>query len=565
MPSILARLRTRVVSDSSRQSHQPVLPPPTTPTTTVTTPTPTNDPPIQEESTPVTRKIYPDLDRLPDDLGAGPTTPIRHGLPPPVRRGSSNLHTPATRPPRPPQRPSASSAPSTATGDAESPKASHSSSSSGHTTPSGVGGSGGGFIERLGTWSTFGRRRAPPPSLNEFGGQVSPSPSAWRTRRTNSWRSSRPASKITTSTHSSPHENKENTPRLSSHSLSGRRTPAVAATAASARSNSHRRRQQQQQISTPVARELGFDSPRTLGHPSPEAAAPSLPPPLPPLDHPALHSRARSWIATFPPRARRSAGERNNKDGDKDGGAQGHFTIEKSLRSYRSLPRVQHIFRTRSNNKSVDESNEQGGGDTLAEDTGAGGEAGVPVPTLASWPRTRPINVPVPAQSLHPTHLSPSSSSFSSSSSSSNPLPVSIPVDKVDAHDPIALNLYDPNISLFGNVVPMQQDVPRVRNKKPLRSSLKASARPSPLPIASSSSSNTNKDAAALMPSFSLVAAAATASDTASPHTPVTSPARTENAKVKGKRKAEDVDITPPDSKKATFAVPGVSHVFFLP
>src|SRR5712675_1476047 len=28
------------------------------------------------------------------------------------------------------------------------------------------------------------------------------------------------------------------------------------------------------------------------------------------------------------------------------------------------------------------------------------------------------------------------------------------------------------------------------------------------------------------------------------------------------KRKAEDVDITPPDSKTATFAVPGASHVF---
>jgi len=286
---------------------------------------------------------------------------------------------------------------------------------------------------------------------------------------------------------------------------------------------------------------------------------------LPPLDHPALHSHSRSWIATFPPRARRSAGEKSNKDDDDDGGAQGHFTIGKSLRSYRSLPRVQHIFRTRSNNKSVDESNEQSGGDTLAEDTEAGGDADVPVPTIASWPSTRPINVL--SQSLGPpTHLSPSSSSFSSSSSSSNPLPVSIPVDNVDAHDPIAPNLYDPNISLFGNVVPMQQDAPRVRDKKPLRSSLKASARPSPLPIASSSSSsNTNKDAAALMPSFSLVAAAATASDSASPHTPVTSPARTENTKVKGKRKAEDVDITPPDSKKATFAVPGVSHVFFHP
>jgi hypothetical protein len=105
----------------------------------------------------------------------------------------------------------------------------------------------------------------------------------------------------------------------------------------------------------------------------------------------------------------------------------------------------------------------------------------------------------------------------------------------------------------------MQQDAPRVRDKKPLRSSLKATARPSPLPIASSSSSNTG--ASAHMPSFSLVAAAATASGSAPPHTPVTSPTRTENGK--GKRKAEDVDTTPPDLKKATFVEPGAFHVFF--
>jgi hypothetical protein len=105
----------------------------------------------------------------------------------------------------------------------------------------------------------------------------------------------------------------------------------------------------------------------------------------------------------------------------------------------------------------------------------------------------------------------------------------------------------------------MQQDAPRVRDKKPLRSSLKASARPSPLPIASSSSSNAN--ASTLMPSFSLVAAAATASDSGPARTPVSSPGRSEASK--GKRKAEDVDTTPPDSKKATFVVPGAPHVFF--
>jgi hypothetical protein len=294
MQSILSRLRTRAVSDSPRHSHQPVLPPPTT-STAVTTPTTPAEQPINEsptqESAPVTRKIYPDIDLLPDNFGAEPTT-IRRGLRPPVRRGlsgSSNL----TLPTGPPQRPNAPSAAPSAKDDADSPtKASPSSSSSDHTEPST-----GGLILRFGNWSTFGRRRAPPPSLNEFGDQVSPSPSAWRTRRANSRRSSRPSSK-TTSTHSSPHEhNKENAPRLSSQSSSGRRTPA---TSAAARSNSYKRHQ----ISSPVARELGFDSPLMLGLPSPEVAAPSVLPPLPPLDddHPTRHSR--TWIATFPPRAR---------------------------------------------------------------------------------------------------------------------------------------------------------------------------------------------------------------------------------------------------------------------
>ncbi|KAH9960965.1 hypothetical protein BGW80DRAFT_1182015 [Lactifluus volemus] len=61
------------------------------------------------------------------------------------------------------------------------------------------------------------------------------------------------------------------------------------------------------------------------------------------------------------------------------------------------------------------------------------------------------------------------------------------------------------------------------------------------------------------MPSFSLVAAVATASSDTAPAqtTPVSSPVRSEIAK--GKRKADDVDITPPDSKKATFAVPAAA------
>ena len=522
MPSILSRLRTRPSSQSSRQSAQSGL---SAPAATITTTTPTDikravrEEPIHEASTqksaPMARKIFPDIDRLPDDFAAEPMS-TRHGLPPPVRRGlsgSNNL-----------PRSDASSAPTAAKGDSDSPKESHSSSSLGNTTPSRRG-----FMERLGNWSTFGRSRAPPPSLNEFGEQVSPS--AWRTRRTNSRRSSR----MTSSMYSSP-ENKENAPRLSSQSSLGRRTPLAAAT----RSNTPR------PISTSVARELGFDSPRTLGHPSPEViVSSSSQTPLPALDHSGLHSRSRT--ATFPPHAWSTRAKNKGRI------TANQFTFGKSLRPYRSLPRVQHIFRTRSN-KSVEEGNEQREGDAVVDDA-EGDQGNVPVPTVASWSSPRPIGLS--------QLLGPPSSSTSSSSSSSSPNPIAnfTPGGLVHAHDPKAHNLYDPNISLFDNVVGMPQDAPRVRDQKPLRSSLKASARPSPTPIASSSSPDTG--ASGLMPSFSLVAAVATASDTALHQTPLSSPDRSETAK--GKRKAEDVEITPPDSKKATFAVPGACPPRFFP
>jgi hypothetical protein len=311
MPSILSRLRTRAVSQSSRNSAQSVVPAPAA-TITVTTPThverSTGEEPFNEaliqESAPNSRKIYPDIDRLTDDFAAEPMR-VRHGLPPPVRRGlssSSNLPTPLRRLGH---KPDASSAPTAATGDSDSPKASQSSTSSGNNTPS-AGATGRGFIERLGNWSTFGRHRPPPPSLNEFGEQFSPSPSAWRTRRTNSRSESRLSSK-TTSLHSSPTENKENTPRLSSQSSLGRRTPGAAsvAVATAGRPNSQR------QISTPVARELGFDSPRTLGHPSPKAIVPNDPlPPLPAPEPSGLLSQPMT--ATFPPRAWTARTLKNN-------------------------------------------------------------------------------------------------------------------------------------------------------------------------------------------------------------------------------------------------------------
>src|SRR6266576_3917135 len=129
MPSILSRLRNRAVGQSSHNSAQSVGPAPAA-TITVTTPThmerSTREEPINEaliqESAPNSRKIYPDIDRLTDDFAAEPMK-IRHGLPPPVRRGlssSTNHPTPVRRPGHKPD----ASAPTAAKGDSDSPKAS---------------------------------------------------------------------------------------------------------------------------------------------------------------------------------------------------------------------------------------------------------------------------------------------------------------------------------------------------------------------------------------------------------------------------------------------------------
>jgi hypothetical protein len=498
MPSILSRLRTRAVSQTSAQSVPPA--PASTTVTTVTTPTHDEQEerrlPVQG-SAPATRRIYRDLDLLTNELAAEPSS-ISRGLSPPIRRGphsSSNPPTPILGSIEPGELHAAPTA--------DSPKASQSGSSSSKSAATGQRG----FMERFGDWSTFGRRRAPPPSLNEFGtAQIPPSsPSAWRVRRANSRLSSRPSSsnRTTASTHSSPQENNNNnnTPRPSYQSSTERR-------------GGHKR------VSTFGAREVAPDSsPPENVNPGPDVGMHVVVPPMPPLDHPAL--RLRGTTATYPPDGRREI--------------IGRFTFGKSVRAYRSLPRVQHIFKTAEDSKSR-------AGDDDGDNKGQARR--FPVPTVDRAKPSSPGLVSIPIIATSSSSSPPSSPSSSSKSAPAvGPRPLHDPV-------PVASNLYDPHISIIGNVVPMQQDVPRVHDRKPLRSSLKATARP---PIASSSSSNSVH-----MPSLSLVANVAT--DSAVPHTPVSSPGRSETAK--GKRKAEDVDTTPPDSKKATFAVPGVYHVF---
>ena len=482
MPSILSRLRTRAVSQTSHHSAQ------SAPTTATTITTPTHDeqerqPPVQVQgSAPATRRIFQDLDLLTNEL-ATEASSINRGLSPPVRRGPHTSSNPST-PILGPTESSALPALLTANVESDSPKPSQTSNSSSNSAPTGQRG----FMERLGDWSTFGRRRAPPPSLNEFGMavQISPSPSAWRAaRRANSRLSSRPSSKsnrTTASTHSSPqlHENNNNnnnnTPRPSYQSSSDRL--------------GHKR------ISTFGARELAHDSSpaNTLENLSPEAS-PRIVPPMPALVRPL------GTTATYPPDARRESKDITRR-----------FTFGKTLRPYRSLPRVQHIFKT----KEEDNKGELG---RAGDDDGENKARGItPIPTVASTKLPSDARVSIPISS--PYTATSTSSPHSSASSSSKSAPA---VGERTPHDPIpvASNLYDPHTSIIGNVVPMQQDVPRVHDRKPLRSSLEYSAGP---PITSSSSSN--RVAAVHLPSLSLIAATSSSADGAVPQTLVSSPGR---------------------------------------
>jgi hypothetical protein len=113
-------------------------------------------------------------------------------------------------------------------------------------------------------------------------------------------------------------------------------------------------------FTTPILRELGFDSPGTFGHPTPESrstftfAYPSPPPPLPPLNHPALSSclkdknvnditPAASGFAdrsdSFPKRSSRIPSGIGN-----DFFASLSMTFGRSVRHSASLPKVQNAL-----------------------------------------------------------------------------------------------------------------------------------------------------------------------------------------------------------------------------
>ncbi|KAG1766026.1 hypothetical protein EV702DRAFT_61128 [Suillus placidus] len=113
-------------------------------------------------------------------------------------------------------------------------------------------------------------------------------------------------------------------------------------------------------FTTPILRELGFDSPGTFGHLTPESrstftfAYPSPPPPLPPLNHPALSSCLKDKTVngitptasgfakrsnSFPKRSSRIL----SGIGD-DFFASLSMTFGRSVRHSASLPKVQDVF-----------------------------------------------------------------------------------------------------------------------------------------------------------------------------------------------------------------------------
>jgi hypothetical protein len=116
---------------------------------------------------------------------------------------------------------------------------------------------------------------------------------------------------------------------------------------------------------------------------------------MPALGHPAL--RSLGTTATYPPHARRES-----KD---DGVITRRFTFGNTLRPYRSLPRVQHIFKAK-------EEEDQGGVARAGHDDGENkGQGRGPIPTVGSTRPSSDARVSIPI-----------SSPYTATSSSSPPL-----------------------------------------------------------------------------------------------------------------------------------------------
>ncbi|TFY66092.1 hypothetical protein EVG20_g5009 [Dentipellis fragilis] len=385
MHSILSRFRTRAISQTTTDSSQSG-PGPVTPTNLTT------DPRVFPPSTPakpfmssIERKIYPDVNSLLEEYSAQPS-PIDST---PNRRHSVDGIAVTPLRPRRPSLPVVQASP--VREEEEVRTRSDTPSSVAQSVKAG----GSRFLSRIssigapGEWSTFGRAKKADASIpTEFGEQ----PSAWRSRitrskdRGGSTRSSttqnrsRPstgptASKTPSRKSSDRHINiddKENSETIpsppSSQPQSDTYTPSSGVASGRPRSNTTPASHAQSfssrfaRISTPVARQLGFDSPRTFGNPSPHNRGrpdASPPPPLPPLDHPELAAtllpRSRSNVVnkpldtalfpqskTFPPRSGGADARQRSHSNREAADSLAHEN--RAIRPYRSMPRAQHIF-----------------------------------------------------------------------------------------------------------------------------------------------------------------------------------------------------------------------------
>ncbi|KAA1472119.1 hypothetical protein DENSPDRAFT_838294 [Dentipellis sp. KUC8613] len=382
MHSILSRFRTRAISQTTTDSSQSG-PGPITPTNLTT------DPHVFPPSTPakpfvspIERKIYPDVNSLLEEYSAQPS-PIDNT---PSRRHSIDGVAVTPLRPRRPSLPITQASP--VREEEEARTRSDTPSSVAQSAKAG----GSRFLSRIssitapGEWSTFGRVKKADTSIpSEFGEQ----PSAWRSRvakskeRGGSTRSSttqnrsRPstgptASSKTPSRKSSDRhlnvDDKENSDVIPSPPSSQPQSDAYTPSSGRPRSNttpgSHAQSFSSRfaRISTPVARQLGFDSPRTFGHPSPHNRGrpdASPPPPLPPLDHPELAATLlpRSQpdamskpldtalfpqSKTFPPRTGGADARQRSHSNREE--AEPHWPENRAIRPYRSMPRAQHIF-----------------------------------------------------------------------------------------------------------------------------------------------------------------------------------------------------------------------------
>lgn len=370
-------------------------------------------------------------------------------------------------------------------------------------------------------------------------------------------------------------------------------------------------------FTTPILRELGFDSPGTFGHPTPERrstftfAYTSPPPPLPPLNHPALSSCLKdknvNYITptasgfayrsdSFPKRSSRIP------SGD-DFFASLSMTFGQSVRRSASLPKVQGVLppssekpaaaprlrartisdkaRPRRRNSASWSAQQATDGVNSSSNTAWPAEVSREMlrlslgkgPDSVTWPSASQSSVPGPGSETRGCSVAqfpnqaPISRSFSPSSpsplrprspapqggerASQSPSPSSSPNLPPLTHHRHQASYAGSRMSANPNGTRVAPDGATSSNHTPSRLVT---------PVGPSKTQGRPSSQFLLPPSTITPTPARTSRTiTMDPSTP-TPTSRNHGDKTKGKRKADDIDTTPPEQKKdvqrATFAVP---------